>query len=252
MKRVLFVGESWHVHTVETKGFDVFSYDYYEEAVEYIREAIEYSGWEFVHIPSHLVERDFPKSTIALSEFNVVMFSDVGANTMNIPMNVFMKSIPNPNKLELLREYVVAGGAFVMIGGYLSFMGIQGRGAYKHTPIEEILPVEMDCYDDRREISNGIIPTIRDVNHPVMKGIPEIWPPILGYNHLTAKQGTEIIATVNNDPLIVLGHYGKGRTCAYATDCSPHWSPLEFCSWYGYSIFWKNLLNWLSGKDKSI
>ena len=32
MKKVLLVGESWHVHTTESKGFDVFSYDYYEEA----------------------------------------------------------------------------------------------------------------------------------------------------------------------------------------------------------------------------
>ena len=29
MKRVLLVGESWHVHVTEAKGFDTFSYDYY-------------------------------------------------------------------------------------------------------------------------------------------------------------------------------------------------------------------------------
>ena len=40
MKKVLLVGESWHVHVTEAKGFDVFTYDYYEEATEYIRKNI--------------------------------------------------------------------------------------------------------------------------------------------------------------------------------------------------------------------
>ena len=55
MKRVLFVGESWHVHVTEAKGFDTFTYDYYEEATEFIQAALEKNGAEFCHIPSHLV-----------------------------------------------------------------------------------------------------------------------------------------------------------------------------------------------------
>ena len=47
MKKVLFVGESWHVHVVEAKGFDTFSYDYYEEATGFIKAALEKNGVEF-------------------------------------------------------------------------------------------------------------------------------------------------------------------------------------------------------------
>lgn len=139
-KKVLLVGESWHVHTTESKGVDVFSYDYYEEATGYIKAALESVGIEFVHIPSHMVEYSFPKTAAELGQYDVVMFSDVGANTLNLPMDVFMRLHPTTNKLEILREYVEQGGAFVMIGGYLSFQGIQARGAYKNTPVEELLP----------------------------------------------------------------------------------------------------------------
>ena len=117
MKRVLFVGESWHVHVTEAKGFDTFTYDYYEEATGFIKAALEQNGAEFCHIPSHLVEQKFPTTLETLREYDVVMFSDVGANTMNLPMNVFQRLVPSVNKLELVKEYVRQGGAFVMIGG---------------------------------------------------------------------------------------------------------------------------------------
>ena len=246
MKKVLFVGESWHVHTVEAKGFDIFSYDHYEEATEYISAAITSAGAEFVHIPSHLVERKFPGTVEELSKYDVVMFSDVGANTMNLPMNVFINLQPTPNKLKIVREYVKNGGAFVMIGGYLSFQGIQARGAYKNTPIEEILPVELLICDDRREESDGIRATPAMQDHPILEGVPAEWPSLLGYNYLIPKRESEVVAKVGDDPLIVVGRYGKGKTCAMATDCAPHWAPIPFCTWAGYPVLWKNILNWLT------
>ncbi len=245
-KRVLFVGESWHVHTTESKGFDVFSYDYYEEATEYIRAAIESGGHEFVHIPSHMVEYSFPKTAQELAQFDVVMFSDVGANTMNLPMDVFMRLKPTTNKLETVRQYVENGGAFVMIGGYLTFQGIQARGAYKNTPIEEILPVELLPGDDRQEKSAGMTPQTAMAGHPVVANLPDGWPQVLGYNRLIPKEGAEVVVKLGDDPMIALGGYGKGRTCAYATDCAPHWSPVEFCTWPGYAVLWNNIIRWLT------
>ena len=247
-RRVLFVGESWQVHVTEAKGFDTFTYDYYEEATEYIRAALEANGVEFTHIPSHLVEQKFPRDVEELSRYDIVMFSDVGANTMNLPMNVFMRLNPTPNKLKMVREYVKNGGAFVMIGGYLTFQGIQARGAYKRTPIEEILPVTLLDGDDRCEESDGIQPVIVQKDQPVVAGMPDQWPMLLGYNRLIAKEGAETPIRINGDPLVALGKYGKGRTCAFATDCAPHWAPVEFCTWPGYTRLWANLVTWLTEK----
>lgn len=251
MKRVLFVGESWHVHVTEAKGFDTFTYDYYEEATEFIQAALEKTGAEFCHIPSHLVEKKFPTTLEELQKYDVVMFSDVGANTMNLPMNVFQRLVPSVNKLELVKDYVLRGGAFVMIGGYLTFQGIQARGAYKRTAMEEILPVTLLEGDDRVERCEGITPRVVMPEHPVMAGLPETWPQVLGYNRLIPKERSQILARVGEDPLVVLGQYGKGRVCAYATDCAPHWSPEAFCKWEGYPVFWGNLLQWLTCRDEA-
>ena len=248
MKKVLFVGESWHVHVTEAKGFDTFTYDYYEEATGFIKAALEKNGTEFYHIPSHLVESKFPTTLEGLQEYDAVMFSDVGANTMNLPMSVFQRLIPTVNKLELVKEYVQKGGAFVMIGGYLTFQGIEAKGAYKRTAIEEILPVNLLEGDDRVERCEGVTPKVVKADHPVMAGLPETWPQVLGYNRLLPKEGAEVVAKVHEDPLVVLGQYGEGRVCAYATDCAPHWSPEAFCNWEGYPVLWDNLLNWLTEK----
>ena len=204
MKKVLFVGESWHVHVVEAKGFDTFSYDYYEEATGFIKAALEKNGVEFCHIPSHLVEYKFPTTLEELQKYDVVMFSDVGANTMNLPMSVFQRLTPTVNKLELVRDYVREGGAFVMIGGYLTFQGIEAKGAYKRTAIEDILPVTLLEGDDRVERCEGVAPQVVCPAHPTMAGLPETWPQVLGYNRLIPKEGAEIVAKVHEDPLVVL------------------------------------------------
>ncbi len=250
MYKVLFIGESWMVHVQETKGFDVFTYDYYEEAVDYIRSAITSSGeMEFVHIPSHRLELDFPQTLEELSQYDVVMVSDCGANTFNLPMNTFMRLNQCVNKLELIREYVAGGGAFVMIGGYLTFQGIQARGAWKNTPAEEILPVELLIGDDRMERCQGVTPQVVVKDHPVMAGLGDAqWPAVLGYNRLIPKKEAQVLAKIGDDPFVAVMDYGKGRTCAYATDCAPHWSPVEFCTWEGYTTFWNNLVRWLAQK----
>ena len=201
---------------------------------------------EFHHIPSHLVEERFPTTVEGLAEYDMVLFSDVGANTMNLPMNVFQRLIPTVNKLELVREYVRNGGAFVMIGGYLTFQGIQGRGCYKRTAIEDILPVTLLEGDDRVECSQGLTPMVTDSAHPVMAGMPDQWPAVLGYNRLLPKEGSSVVARIGDDPLVVLGQYGKGRVCAYATDCAPHWAPKEFCTWDGFTRLWGNLVDWMT------
>ena len=133
-----------------------------------------------------------------------------------------------------------------MIGGYLTFQGIQARGAYKRTAIEEILPVTLLEGDDRVERCEGAIPVVVDAAHPTMANLPESWPAIFGYNRLIPKQDSQVVAKVMDDPMVVLGTFGQGRVCAYATDCAPHWSPEEFCNWEGYPVLWDNLVTWLT------
>jgi len=59
-----------------------------------------------------------------------------------------------------------------MIGGYMSYQGIEGKARYKDTPIEEILPVTMFPGDDRMEIPEGFVTEAVKPQHPVLDQIP--------------------------------------------------------------------------------
>ena len=54
--------------------------------------------------------------------------------------------------------------------------------------------------------------------------------------------------TVGDDPLIVLGNHGKGRSVAFASDCGPHWAPPSFVDWSGYAEIWQRMTSWAAGE----
>lgn len=243
--KVLFVGETWIFETTEYKGFDKFTVSGYQTAVEWIEKALNNDGFEFTHIPCHEVDMKFPTTLEGLKEYDVVLVSDVGSNTFLLHEQTFFKCKQTVNKLDLLKEYVNHGGAFGMIGGYLTFQGFEGKGKYRGTSIEEILPVNLEVGDDRVELPQGYNIVIDNSKHEILKGLPNEFPPILGYNKLTAKEEAIVLAERNGDPLISIREYGKGRTLAYATDCSPHWASPEFCNWEHYNTLWRNIVRWL-------
>ena len=101
---VLFVGESWFIQTTETKGVDYFTTYRYEECAYIMKDLFEAGGIDFTHIPSHRVEFDFPETLEELQKYDIVMFSDVGANTFLLPSKTFLQGIPAINKLALVPE----------------------------------------------------------------------------------------------------------------------------------------------------
>ncbi|HEY5080458.1 MAG TPA: glutamine amidotransferase [Bauldia sp.] len=130
--RVLIAGESWVTHSIHQKGFDSFTTTEYVEAVEWLRAALEGGGIAVDYQPAHVAARSFPATPRALAGYNCVILSDIGANTLLLHPDTFVRSRPLPNRLAAIREYVRAGGGLVMVGGYLSFQGIEAKARY-HT-----------------------------------------------------------------------------------------------------------------------
>ncbi|MBU9728253.1 glutamine amidotransferase [Diplocloster modestus] len=242
---VLFAGESWFFTTTETKGFDQFTIGGYETEIGRVRAYMEEYA-DITHIPAHLVATEFPDSAEKLKEYDAVLVSDVGANSFLLHPDTFQRSIRTPDKLKAIAEYVEQGGAFGMIGGYMTFMGIEGKGRYHGTVIEEILPVTMMQTDDRREHPEGI--TVTACQDPLADGLPSPWPYLLGYNKLSAKDGARVIAQYEGDPILALGTYGNGRTFAWASDCAPHWMPAAFCESDLNKELWRRVLTWAVGE----
>jgi len=184
-----------------------------------------------------------------------------------------------PSQLVNLTEKVKQGMGFLMIGGWASFTGANRE--YTETVLRDLLPVIMQEQDDR---VNSWQPCVieKRKKHPIVDGLPfdGFSPSVGGFNRFQAKAGAETILTVRqiqisrkqgnfifspsstSDPLLVIGNFGSGRVCAFASDVAPHWvgglvdwgdsrisvraegaNEIEVGNWY--AAFFKNLIRWV-------
>ena len=247
-KKILLAGESWVSTATHIKGFDQFATVTYHTGADAFLKAMKASPYDITFMPAHEAQREFPQTLEALQAYDAIILSDLGANTLLLHPDTWIHSKPTPNRLRALRDYVRAGGALLMFGGYYSFQGINGGARYHRTPVEEVLPVTCLPVDDRVEVPEGFKPVVTcSAQHPLVAAVGTDWPVLLGFNEVVAKQGAQVLATVSSDygemPLLVTGTYGAGRTLAWTSDIGPHWLPPDFCAWDGYGPFWTCLLD---------
>ena len=247
-RRVLIAGESWVTHSIHQKGFDSFTTTAYTEGVGPLRDALEAGGFQVDYQPAHVAARSFPDTAAELGAYGAVILSDIGANTLLLHPDTFERSVPRPDRLAAIRGHVTGGGGLVMVGGYLTFQGIDGKARYAGTPVEAALPVTLLPGDDRVEAPAGVVPVVRDAAHPIVAGLAEVaWPDLLGYNRVVPRAGASVVVTVGDDPLLVAGTHGAGRSVAFTSDCGPHWCPPPFVAWPGYARMWQQLVGWVTG-----
>jgi len=247
MKKVLLAGESWMSYTTHVKGFDSFYTSSYETGEKWLKKALEEGGYEVTFMPNHIAAEEFPYTLEALNKYDCVILSDIGANTLLLPNKTFTHSIKMPNRANAIRDYVLDGGALLMIGGYLTFSGVDAKGKWNHNAVQEVLPVEVLNVDDRMEHCEGIRP-VTTAPHQALKEISGEWPQILGYNKTIAKPDAFVAAVVDEDPFIAFGQYGKGKSAVFTSDCAPHWAPEEFCEWSEYDKIWQGIMSWLTNQ----
>ena len=245
--RILLCGESWVTHSLHIKGVDSFTTSAYIEGADQLRAALTGSGIEVDYLPGHLVPAQFPATAGDLANYTAVIISDIGANSILLAPQTFERSQPAPDRLAATEEYVRAGGGLLMIGGYLSFAGIEGKARYHGTPVESVLPVMIAEVDDRVEVPQGVVPVPAAPGHPVLAGVPGPWPAVLGFNRVTPRPEAEVVVRCGADPLVVCGQYHAGRSAVFTSDCAPHWAPPAFMDWPGYRALWPNLIRWLAG-----
>ncbi|GAA2814083.1 putative membrane protein [Aminobacter aminovorans] len=249
-KKVLLVGESWISSATHYKGFDQFGSVTFHLGAEPLVKALKGSEFELTYMTAHEAVDKFPYEMAGLDEYDAIILSDIGANSLLLPPEVWLHSRTVPNRLKLIKAWVEKGGALLMVGGYFSFQGIDGKARWRRTPVEDTLPVTCLPYDDRIEIPEGAVADVVKPDHPVMLGLGDKWPLLLGVNEVEVRDGAEVIARLPQDqgghPLLVLGSHGKGRTAAWTSDIGPHWLSPAFCEWEGYGRLWKNILGWMT------
>ena len=249
-KNVLLVGESWVSAANHFKGWDTFSSVTFHLGAEPLVNALKGSEFKLRYMPVHEAAEGFPFSMKELKAYDAIILSDIGANTLLLPPEVWLHGNTVPNRLKLIRDWTAEGGGLMMIGGYFSFQGIDGRARWRRTPVEEALPVQCLPYDDRIEAPEGIIAEVVERDHPIVAGLDETWPALLGANEVIAKPDAQVIARLpaeqGGHPLLVVGHHGRGRTLAWTSDIGPHWLPTPFVKWHGYKKLWRQALAWLT------
>jgi uncharacterized membrane protein len=254
--KVLLVGESWVSAATHYKGFDQFGSVTFHLGAEPLVAALKDSPFELTYMPAHEAVGAFPYDLEGLSQYRALILSDIGANSLLLPPEVWLNGRTVPNRLKLIAEWTKAGGGLVMIGGYLSFQGIDGRARWRRTPVEAALPVECLPYDDRIEAPEGIRPeVIGRADHPILEGLGGEWPVLLGANEVVVKDrpDVEVLARLpaeqGGHPLLVTGSHGAGRAVAWTSDIGPHWLPQSFSDWPGYARLWRNVLAWATRTD---
>jgi uncharacterized membrane protein len=243
--RILLAGESWVSSTTHYKGFDYFSGTTYETGIEFLLKALPAADFALEHMPSHIAHAHFPTTLDGLAQYDIVILSDIGANTLLLHPDT-MRGAIMPNRLKLLKTWVENGGGLAMCGGYLSFAGMNAAAKFYRSPIEDILPVTIHPFDDRVEAPEGVMPTVVDPAHPTIRAISGAWQPLLGYNELTLKPDAHLVLQAGDHPLLATRDVGAGRSLIWASDIGPHWCPPPFLQWGGYAQLWQGVIRWLA------
>ncbi|NOZ86123.1 MAG: cytoplasmic protein [Deltaproteobacteria bacterium] len=243
---VLYVGDTQTGHFLTSPGVGLYLSGGRMDESLHLRSALGSDGAiEVTHVASGEISELLPVSARDFALYDAIVLSDITADTLLLYSDP-KQMPPGPNRLNMIKEYVENGGVLLMIGGWFSFGGFGGQARYHGSPLEEVLPVVIKDGDDRKETPEGAGVKVLEPGHPVLTGLTA-WDEVLfaGYNVLKAKPGSRVLLeTDSGDPLLVITSWGKGTTCAFASDCGPTWVG-TMLSWAGYSKFWCRLIRFL-------
>jgi uncharacterized membrane protein len=79
---------------------------------------------------------------------------------------------------------------------------------------------------------------------PILRGLDQGFPQLLGYNGTTAKPAAQtVLVTARDDPLLAQWQFGLGRSVAWTSDSTGRWAR-SWVGWDGFSKFFSQLVGW--------
>jgi len=203
-----------------------------------------------------------PTSELSLIPFPTnLLFSDyLNSFDLIVFQNFSYEPFIDKKYLHNINNYVKQGGAFMMVGGELSFQG----GGYERTAIEAILPVQLERTSQPFIGESFHLQRGKSLlRHPILQLEKEssanakAWqdlPELNGVNAgLKPRKNAHVLAEFDkgnkNYPVLVAGRVGEGRSIVVATDSAWNWNFRrvgEGGSGRHYYKFWNNLIAWLT------
>lgn len=260
--RIWHVG-NWCVHTgneyVESpflsakKNVEVLNYGApLVEAMQAIpgAEVVSQPSWKLYNLsPEAFDER--------LNWATTIVFGDVETKCLMLHPDFFNRArwddrrdgeadyVTFPDRFNLLRRWVEAGGHFHMNGGWYSFGGQLGKGGWGRSLFRDVLPVECLETDDLYESTESFEVRVNVPDHPMVRGVDfSTLPPLLGFNETRPRAGARPVVDIEFAgrwyPLLAEHVFGEGRVSAWTTGASPHWG-INFVKWPLYRQFWRQV-----------
>lgn len=181
-----------------------------------------------------------------LQGFDLVIFQNFAFNSFS--------NIPERPIHDALARFVADGGAFLMVGGDLSFAG----GQYDRSSLSAVMPTSMPrdalhTHPFKAQLTEAGLrhPLTRLTRDPAAN--PERWaqlPALQGLNPLgeLAPGAVALVEDEQGRTAVAVRNVGRGRTMAVATDTTWNWA-LAGTDGPGagqdHATFWRNAVRWL-------
>jgi uncharacterized membrane protein len=186
-------------------------------------------------------------------KFDIYIIGDLDANALG------------KEQLGELADAVSDGAGLVTLGGFQTY----GAGGYADSGLTDVIPLRMDPARRKSidaETANRTDQRTDAISIQLVRRHPitdlggddpaQAWkqlPNLVGANRLIGPKvapGVEVLLeTSDQQPLLVIGQYGRGRTAALAFDSTWRW-------WRGgnrdaHRRFWRQLMLWLLSREES-
>ena len=116
-------------------------------------------------------------------------------------------------------------------------------GAANPASIPDIFLKETQQVAGRQIVEETFHPIITS-SSPILRGLDQGFPQLLGYNGTTAKPAAQtVLVTARDDPLLAQWQYGLGRSVAWTSDSTGRWAR-NWIGWDGFSKFFSQLVGW--------
>jgi uncharacterized membrane protein/Mg-chelatase subunit ChlD len=160
---------------------------------------------------------------------------------------------------DILRRMKAAGITLSTVGAggganpFLEGLAQRGGGrfydAVNPASIPDIFLKETQQVSGQQIVEEKFHPILTS-SSPILRGLDQGFPQLLGYNGTTAKPAAQtVLVTARDDPLLAQWQYGLGRSVAWTSDSTGRWAR-NWLGWQDFSRFFSQLVGWtLPGEE---
>ncbi|NJD30219.1 MAG: VWA domain-containing protein, partial [Chloroflexi bacterium] len=154
---------------------------------------------------------------------------------------------------EILARMKAAGITLSTVGAgggsnpFLEGLAKQGGGRFYNAAnvasIPDIFLKETQQVAGQQIVEESFFP-IQVSASPILRGLEEGFPRLLGYNGTTAKSAAQtVLVSARDDPVLAQWQYGLGRSVAWTSDSTGRWAR-NWVAWPGFTKFFSQLVGW--------